>query len=225
MEKFVAENLGVEKDHLRWREHGDEERSFYSKKTEDLEYKFPFGFKELWGLAYRTDYDLTQHMKFSGVDLSYTDPTTGKKFVPHVIEPAVGINRLMAMVMLDAYTEDGDRVYLKLKPRLAPYKAAVFPLLANKPQLVEVARKIYDDLRKDFTVAWDDRGNIGKRYYAQDEIGTPFCITVDFDTLGDDGKSDEKNKGTVTVRDRDTGTQERVAIEKLQEFLHGKIYR
>ncbi|MDR3581830.1 MAG: glycine--tRNA ligase [Candidatus Pacebacteria bacterium] len=223
MEKFVTENLGVEKDHLRWREHGDKERSFYSKKTEDLEYNFPFGFKELWGLAYRTDYDLNQHMKFSGVDLSYTDPATGKKFVPHVIEPAVGVNRLMAMVMLDAYTEDGDRVYLKLKPRLAPYKAAVFPLLANKPQLVEIARKIYDDLLKDFTVAWDDRGNIGKRYYAQDEIGTPFCITVDFDTI--EGGEDGTHKGTVTVRDRDTGTQERVAIEKLQEFLHGKIYR
>jgi glycyl-tRNA synthetase len=225
MEKFVTENLGVEKDHLRWREHGDEERSFYSKKTEDLEYKFPFGFKELWGLAYRTDYDLNQHMKFSGVDLSYTDPTTGKKLVPHVIEPAVGINRLMAMVMLDAYTEEGDRVFLKLKPRLAPYKVAVFPLLANKPQLVEAARAIYDDLLKNFTVAWDDRGNIGKRYYAQDEIGTPFCITVDFDTLGDDGKGAAENIGTVTVRDRDTGTQERVAIDKLQEFLHGKIYR
>ena len=144
MWKFVTENLGVSADALRWREHGDEERSFYSKRTEDIEYKFPFGFKELWGLAYRTDYDLNQHMKFSGVDLSYTDPTSGKKFVPHVIEPAVGVNRLMAMVMLDAYTEDGDRVYLKLKPRLAPYKAAVFPLLANKPALVEKARQIHD---------------------------------------------------------------------------------
>ena len=140
MWKFVTENLGVAADALRWREHGDEERSFYSKRTEDMEYKFPFGFKELWGLAYRTDYDLNQHMKFSGVDLSYTDPTSGKKFVPHVIEPAVGINRLMAMVMLDSYREDGERVYLKLPPRLAPYKAAVFPLLANKPALVEQAR-------------------------------------------------------------------------------------
>jgi glycyl-tRNA synthetase len=221
MWKFVTGNLGIAPDALRWREHGDEERSFYSKRTEDLEYKFPFGFKELWGLAYRTDYDLNQHMKFSGVDLSYTDPTSGKKFVPHVIEPAVGVNRLMAMIMLDAYTEDGDRVYLKLKPRLAPYKAAVFPLLANKPELVEAARKIYDALRSVFTVAWDDRGNIGKRYYAQDEIGTPFCITVDFATIegGDDGE-----KGTVTVRDRDTGKQERVAIGELGDYLDGKIY-
>jgi glycyl-tRNA synthetase len=221
MHGFVTTTLGVRAENLRWREHGDEERSFYSKRTEDLEYNFPFGFKELWGLAYRTDYDLNQHMKFSGVDLSYTDPVSGKKFVPHVIEPAVGINRLMAMVMLDAYTEDGDRVYLRLAPRLAPYKAAIFPLLANKPQLVELARKIHGDLQKHFSVSWDDRGNIGKRYYAQDEIGTPFCITVDFDTIGE---GDAANKNTVTVRDRDTGAQERVAIENLSTFLHGKIY-
>jgi glycyl-tRNA synthetase len=223
MERFVTETLGVRKDNLRWREHDDEERSFYSKRTEDLEYRFPFGFKELWGLAYRTSYDLGQHMQFSGVDLSYTDPASGRKFVPHVIEPAVGVNRLMAMVMLDAYREEGDRVFLKLAPRLAPYKAAVFPLLANKPALVEKAREIHASLQKHFSVAWDDRGNIGKRYYAQDEIGTPFCITVDFGTLGEGEDPGEKN--TVTVRDRDTGTQERVAIDSLQEFLHGKIYR
>ena len=218
---FVTGTLGVRAENLRCREHGVEERSFYSKRTEDLEYDFPFGFKELWGLAYRNDYDLNQHMKFSGVDLSYTDPASGKKFVPHVIEPAVGINRLMAMVMLDAYTEDGDRIYLKLAPRLAPYKAAIFPLLANKPQLVELARKIHGDLQKHFSVSWDDRGNIGKRYYAQDEIGTPFCITVDFDTVGE---GEPANKDTVTVRDRDTGIQERVAIENLSTYLHGKIY-
>lgn len=221
METFITEKLGVRKEYLRWREHGDDERSFYSKRTEDLEYKFPFGFKELWGLAYRTDYDLNQHMKFSGVDLSYTDPVSGRKFVPHVIEPAVGVNRLLAMVMLDAYSEDGDRVYLKLKPAIAPYKAAVFPLLANKPALVEKARAIYDELRKMFSVAWDDRGNIGKRYYAQDEIGTPFCITVDFDTLGEGG---DERRETVTVRDRDTGDQERVSVSHLGNYLHGKIY-
>lgn len=221
METFITGTLGVAGENLRWREHGDEERSFYSKRTEDLEYKFPFGFKELWGLAYRTDYDLNQHLKFSGVDLSYTD-AEGKKFVPHVIEPAVGVNRLMAMVMLDAYREDGERVYLKLPPRIAPYKAAVFPLLANKPALVEKAREVFDSLRTRFPVVWDDRGNIGKRYYAQDEIGTPFCVTIDFDTLGEGG-DDKKN--TVTVRDRDTGAQERVAITGLGEYLHGKIYR
>lgn len=212
--KFVTENLGVKKTHLRWREHGDEERSFYSARTEDLEYEFPFGFKELWGLAYRTDYDLKRHMQYSGIDLSYTDPVTGKKFLPHAIEPAVGINRLMAMVLLDSYTEDGDRIFLKLPPRLAPYKAAVFPLLKNKPELVEKARGIYEELKKDFMVVWDDRGNIGKRYYAQDEIGTPFCITVDFDTL---------EKGDVTVRDRDTATQERVPIDRLKEYIASRL--
>lgn len=210
---FVVNNLGVNPENLRWRPHGDEERSFYSKRTEDLEYNFPFGFKELWGLAYRGDYDLTQHSTHSGVDLSYTDPATGEKFLPHVIEPAVGINRMLAMLLLDSYTEDGERIYLNLPARLAPYKAAVFPLLANKPELVEYARKIHDHLRKQFVVAWDDRGNIGKRYYSQDEIGTPYCITVDFDTLND---------RAVTVRDRNTGKQERIPQSNLAEFLKGK---
>ncbi len=211
---FVTGNLRIRTENLRWREHGDEERSFYSKRTEDLEYRFPFGFKELWGLAYRTDYDLTQHQKYSGLDLSYQDPATGKRIVPHVIEPAVGINRLMAMVLLDAYAEEGDRVVLKLPPKLAPYKAAVFPLLRNKEELVGKARGVYEGLRKKFLVAWDDRGNIGKRYYAQDEIGTPYCITIDFDTL---------EKGDVTVRDRDTATQERIKIEDLEDFIAKKL--
>ncbi len=215
MWKFVTEQLGVKPEHLRWRAHDDAERSFYSKRTEDMEYNFPFGFKELWGLAYRTDYDLTQHMKFSGVDLNYTDPYTNKKFIPHVIEPAVGINRLMAMVMLDAYREEDDRVYLALPPKLAPYKVAVFPLLGNKPLLTEKAKEIYNELKKYFTVAWDDRGNVGKRYYSQDEIGTPFCITVDFDTIEKDG--------CVTVRDRDTKEQPRIKIEELKSYLNQKI--
>lgn len=214
MWEFVTKQLGVREENLRWREHGDEERSFYSKRTEDLEYNFPFGFKELWGLAYRTDYDLRQHIEHSGADLSYTDPATGKKLVPHVIEPAVGINRLMVMVMLDAYREEEERVYLKLPSRLAPYKVAVFPLLANKPELVEKAREIYGELKKNFTVTWDDRGNIGKRYYAQDEIGTPFCVTFDFDSL-----EDKK----VTVRDRDTMKQERVAIADLPSYFREKL--
>lgn len=214
MWKFVTEVLGINPKHLRWREHGDEERSFYSKRTEDLEYEFPFGFKELWGLAYRTDYDLQQHIKNSGVDLSYTDPKSGKKIVPHVIEPAVGINRLMAMVLLDAYREDNDRVYLSLPPKLAPYKVAVFPLLANKPELVERAKSIFDQLKNNFTTAWDDRGNVGKRYYSQDEIGTPFCITVDFQTLEDN---------MVTVRDRDTKEQPRIEIENLVNYIQSRI--
>lgn len=211
---FVTKTLGVKKENLRWREHSDEERSFYSKKTEDLEYKFPFGFKELWGLAYRTDYDLQQHAKFSKKDLSILDPQTGKKINPHVIEPAVGINRMLLMVLSDSYSEEGGRIALKLNPKLAPYKAAVFPLLANKPELVEKAKKIFKDLSNNFVTVFDGRGNIGKRYFAQDEIGTPFCMTVDFQTLEDD---------TVTVRDRDTMTQERIRVEKLEPFLKKRL--
>jgi glycyl-tRNA synthetase len=211
MWQFVTAILGVKEQNLRWREHDDQERSFYSKRTEDMEYNFPFGFKELWGLAYRTDYDLKQHSKFSGQDLVYTDPHTNRKFVPHVIEPAVGINRLMAMVLLESYREEEDRVYLALPPKLAPYKVAVFPLLANKPQLVEKAREIYNNLKKDFTVAWDDRGNVGKRYYSQDEIGTPFCVTVDFDTVEKDD--------CVTVRNRDTKEQPRIKISELADYI------
>ena len=211
---FVTKNLGIKDSNLRWREHDDKERSFYSKKTVDLEYNFPFGFKELWGLAYRTNYDLLKHTEFSKKDLSIVDPQTNKKIVPHVIEPAVGINRLLLMVLLDSYAEDGERIILKLNPKLAPYKVAVFPLLANKETLVEEARKIYDSLKKEMMVSWDDRGNIGKRYFAQDEAGTPFCITVDFQTLEDK---------TVTVRDRDTAKQDRIAIDKLQEYFQDKI--
>jgi glycyl-tRNA synthetase len=214
MSDFVTQVLGVKKENLRWREHGDEERSFYSKRTEDLEYKFPFGFKELWGLAYRTNYDLLKHSEFSKKDLSIVDPQTNQKVVPHVIEPAVGINRLLLMVLLDSYRQDKERVILQLNPRLAPYKVAVFPLLANKQELVDKAREIYSTLKKDFMVAWDDRGNIGKRYFAQDEAGTPFCVTVDFQTLEDE---------MVTVRDRDTAMQERVSIAKLPEYFSKKL--
>ncbi len=216
MWQFVTKTLGIDKKNLRWRVHSDEERSFYSQRTEDLEYKFPFGFKELWGLAYRTDYDLKQHMRYSQKDLSITDPITNKKIVPHVIEPAVGINRLFLMVLTEAYFKDKDRTVLKLKPKLAPYKAAVFPLLANKEDLVKTAREVYNILKKDINgmVAFDDRGNIGKRYYSQDEIGTPFCVTIDFQTLEDN---------TVTVRDRDTMKQERVKVEKLNDYLFQRI--
>lgn len=214
MFNFVTKTLGVSEKKIRWREHGDEERSFYSKKTEDLEYEFPFGYKELWGIAYRTDYDLKQHAKFSKEDLSITDPQTGKKITPHVIEPAVGINRLLLTVLCDAYTEDNGRVLLKLSPKLAPYKAAVFPLLANKPDLVEKAKQIYDNLKKNFPTYWDDRGNIGKRYLYQDEIGTPYCLTIDFQSLDDD---------TITVRDRDSAEQERIKISKVEEFIKDKL--
>jgi len=206
---FVTKKLGIREENLRWRVHSDEERSFYSSRTEDLEYNFSFGFKELWGLAYRTDYDLQQHIKFSGTSLSYTDPKTGKTIVPHVIEPAVGITRLFLMVMQDAFWNDEEkhRIVLRLPKALSPYRVAVFPLLANKPELVEKARAVFDALLQDYSAIWDDRGNIGKRYMAQDEIGTPYCVTIDFQTLVDN---------TITVRDRDTAEQTRVTIDDLK---------
>ncbi len=213
--------LGVSEERLRWRRHSEEELSHYSKRTEDIEYDFPFGgFKELYGLAYRTDYDLKQHAKFSGKDLSYSDSETGEKFFPHVVEPTFGVTRTALTVLLDAYHEDGKRVVLKLKPQLAPYKVAVFPLLANKPELVKKAREVFEMLRVEtghapsLPIVWDDRGNIGKRYYAQDEIGTPWCVTVDFDTLKDDA---------VTIRDRDTTKQERIAIPDLKDYFSSKL--
>lgn len=213
MWKFVTKTLGVREENLRWRAHTDQERSFYSKRTEDLEYKFPFGFKELWGLAYRTNYDLSQHQKHAQKDLTITDPQTGKKILPHVIEPAVGINRLLLMVLCDAYSEEENRIVLKLSPKLASYRVAVFPLLANKENLVVKARDVYEYLKKSFVAVWDDRGNIGKRYASQDEIGTPWCITIDFQTLTDE---------TVTVRDRNTAKQERIAIGEIESYLQEK---
>ncbi len=214
MWQFITKTIGIREENLRWREHSDEERSFYSKRTEDLEYKFPFGFKELWGLAYRTDYDLSQHEKGSGKELKVVDSQTGKKTLPHVIEPAVGINRIFLMALSDAYEETESRTVLKLSPKLAPFKAAVFPLLANKPELMSKAQEIYKDLSQSCYINFDARGNIGKRYLAQDEIGTPYCITVDFDTLDSD---------TVTVRDRDTMEQVRMKISELRNFLAQKL--
>ena len=214
-------SLGVDLKHVHEVEISAADRAHYSSRTVDFEYDYPFGQKELYGLAYRGDFDLKNHMEKSGEDIRYTDPVTGDKFIPHVVEPTFGLDRSMLVALLEAYKEEDDRVVLKLPPRIAPYKAAIFPLLANKPQLVEAARKIYDDLRKRFMVAWDDRGNIGKRYYAQDEIGTPYCITVDFDTLGDG--DDKKLKDTVTARDRDTAKQERIAIDKLADYITEKI--
>ncbi len=198
------EKIGLK--NVRKREQSPEERAHYSKATVDVEYEFPFGWKEIEGIANRSDFDLKAHAKHSGRDLSYLDEETKERYVPYVIEPSAGVDRIMLALLCDAYTEDGDRVVLKLHPTLAPYKAAVFPLLANKSELVAKARAIYEELKKDFVVAWDDRGNIGKRYYSQDEIGTPYCITVDFETLKDN---------TVTLRDRDTMEQKRVAVDSL----------
>jgi len=214
-------NLGIEKDKLRFREHAKDELAHYAKAAWDIEYNTPFGWKECEGIHHRGDWDLSRHQEYSGQDMNYFDEETKEKFIPWVLETSGGVDRATLFFLIEAYNEEKDsaeggtnRVVMKLHPKLAPYKAAIFPLLKNKPELVEKAREIYKNLKKDFSVAWDDRGNIGKRYFSQDEIGTPFCITVDFDTL-------EKN--SVTVRDRDTMKQERIEINKLKNYLGEKI--
>lgn len=196
----------------------DEDRAFYSKKTVDFEFDYPFGRKELFGLAYRTDYDLKTHK------LEYVDEEVGGKITPHCIEPSFGVDRAFLAVILSAYTEDemnGEmREYLKLKPSIAPVLCAVSPLLKNKPELVEKAREVFKMLKKEFgNVAYDDNGNIGKRYRRQDEIGTPWCIVVDFDTLGEK----EELLDTVTIRDRDTGEQERIKISEIESYIKSKM--
>nr|MBI5456015.1 glycine--tRNA ligase [Candidatus Levybacteria bacterium] len=200
-------SLGINRENLRFRKHEEKERAHYAKFAEDIEYNAPFGWSEFEGIHNRGDFDLSAH------NLSFIDEE-GKKFTPWVIETSGGIDRSLLFFLIDAYTEDGERKVLKLHPKLAPYKVAVFPLLANKEELVSEARKIYESLKQDMMVAWDDRGNIGKRYFAQDEAGTPFCITVDFQTLEDK---------TVTVRDRDTAKQERVKINELPEYMAKKL--
>ena len=207
-------NLGIKKDNLRFREHAKDELAHYARAAWDIEYNTLFGWKECEGIHHRGDWDLSRHQQFSRQDMSYFDAETNEKFIPWVIETSGGVDRATLFFLIDAYHEDGGRVVLKLHPRLAPYKVAVFPLLKNKPELVEKARKIYHDLKKNFDVDWDDRGNIGKRYFAQDEIGTPFCITVDFETL---------EKDTVTVRHRDTMKQERIKVSELENYIKDKL--
>lgn len=208
--------VGIDKTKVHEHDIPDGDRSHYSKKTIDFEFDYPFGLKELYGLAYRTDFDLKKHQEHSGQDMAYADPETNESFVPHVIEPTWGVDRTFLAIMLSSYTEDGERVYMKFQPRIAPYKVAVFPLVRNKPDIVDKARKLYEHLRFEAGImsVWDDRGNIGKRYYAQDEIGTPWCVTVDYTTLEDD---------TVTVRDRDTATQTRVKIADLDSYFQDKL--
>jgi len=207
-------NLGIKKENLRFREHAKDELAHYARVAWDIEYNTPFGWKECEGIHHRGDWDLSRHQEFSGQEMAYFDDETKEKYIPWVIETSGGVDRMVLFFLLDAYHEEGERVVLKLHPKLAPYKVAVFPLLANKPQLVELARKVYEDLKKDFATAWDDRGNIGKRYYSQDEIGTPYCITVDFESIENE---------TVTIRDRDTTKQERVGIKDLKEVLKEKL--
>ena len=212
-------SIGIKPENLRFKQH--ENLVFYAADAWDIEYNFPGGFDELEGIHDRTDYDLTQHQKFSGTDLRFTDPETGEKYIPWILETSVGMGRMFLAVLCDAYDEDelnGEtRIVLRLSSELAPYRVAVSPLLKNKPQLVEKAREVFVALKKEFgNVAWDDNGNIGKRYRRQDEIGTPACVVIDFDTLGEENPA---LKDTVTVRNRDTGEQERVAIAELAAYL------
>ncbi len=204
-------SLGLQKDNLRFRAHKEDERAHYAKHAEDIEYNAPFGWSEFEGIHHRGDWDLSRHK------LTYTNDD-GEEFTPWVIETSGGVDRSTLFFLIDAYHEEENRVVLKLHPKLAPCKVAVFPLLANKPELVSVAKEIYSALKKDLNgmVAFDDRGNIGKRYYSQDEIGTPWCVTVDFQTLEDK---------TVTVRDRDTMRQERIAIKELSKYFSKTFLR
>ncbi len=223
IKRWWKDVMQVNMDNLVWHEIPDGERAHYSKRTMDIEYKFPFGVKELHGIAYRTDFDLARHMKGSGESLEYLDPVTNEKFVPHVIEPTFGIDRMLLVSLLEAYheeeaptSEEGEtdkRVVMKFPKHLAPYKVAVLPL-SKKPELSNVAKELAQTLRKNFMVDYDETQSIGKRYRRQDEIGTPFCVTVDFDSLNDKA---------VTVRDRDTMTQERIAMAELSQYIAGKL--
>ena len=210
-------SLGIKKENLRFKQH--EHLVFYAKDAWDIEYNFPtYGFDELEGIHDRTNYDLSQHSKYSGFDLSYLDPETNEKYIPWVLETSMGLGRVFLAVMSEAYNEEvvgeESRTVLKLATHLSPVKVAVFPLLRNKPELVAKAREVFELLRGDLRCEWDDNGNIGKRYRRQDEIGTPYCVTVDFDTL---------ESGEVTVRDRDIMKQENVKISDLKSFFDGKF--
>jgi len=208
-------NLGISEDNIKMRDHEKEELSHYSKATTDIEYLFPFGWGELWGIADRTDFDLKQHAEHSGENFNYLDPATNEQFIPYCVEPSVGVDRLMLAFLCEAYNEEtldkGDtRVVMKLHPVLAPFKAAVLPL---SKKLSEPAQELYRKLVGRFNVDYDETGSIGKRYRRQDEIGTPYCITVDFDTLED---------RCVTIRDRDTMEQIRVPIDEVVPYLEEK---
>lgn len=207
-------SFGIKAENLRFRDHEASERAHYARAATDIEYSSPFGWKEFEGIHHRGDWDLSRHQKYSGQNLHYKDPDSGEEYLPWVIETSGGVDRTALFFLIDAYSEENGRVVLKLHSTLAPYKVAVFPLLANKPELVEKAKKIYLDLKQNFMVAWDERGNIGGRYAAQDEIGTPFCVTVDFISLEDD---------TVTVRDRDTTKQERIKTSDLKKYINKTI--
>ena len=215
MKKWLLD-IGLKETNLRMRDHSAEELCFYSKATTDFEFLFPFGWGELWGIADRTDYDLSQHQKYSGENMEYLDPYTNEKYIPYVIEPSLGVDRTFLAVLCNAYEEqqlpgDDMRVVMHFHPALAPYKVAVLPL---SKKLGEKAKEVYKALAKEFNVSYDETGSIGKRYRRQDEIGTPYCVTIDFDTETD---------GCVTVRDRDSMEQERIKIEDLTSYIANKI--
>ena len=209
-------DLGMTKENIRLRDHDPEELSHYSNATTDIEFKFPFGWGELWGIASRTDYDLKQHMEHSGQDMTYQDLLTNEKYIPYCIEPSVGVDRVLLAFLCDAYNEEevgenDTRTVLKFHPVLAPYKAAILPL---SKKLSDKASEVYSQLAADFMVDFDETGSIGKRYRRQDEIGTPFCITYDFES---------ENDGMVTVRERDTMEQTRIAISELKQYIEERV--
>ena len=223
------ESIGIPREKLHVKTVSDAERAFYSKGTYDIEYDFPFGRQELEGVAYRTDYDLSQHQKASGKSLEYFDEETKQRFIPHVVEPSAGVDRTVLAMICEAYAEDqapndkGEmetRTVLRFHPRMAPIKCAIFPLLKNKEPLIAKAKEVVDLLRPHMFVFYDESGAIGRRYRRQDEIGTPFCVTVDFETLGE---KDEKLRDTVTLRERDSMKQERIAISDLLAALSMRI--
>lgn len=211
-----VKSLGIKEENLRFRDHDMNELSFYSKATTDIEYLFPFGWGEIWGIANRTDYDLRRHMEESGENFEYLDPATNEKYIPYCVEPSVGLDRLLLMVLTDAYDveelENDSRIVMRLNPVLAPYTIAILPL---SKKLNDKALELFDELSKHFRVIYDDTGSIGKRYRREDAIGTPFCVTVDFDTLEDN---------TVTIRDRDTMDQIRLPIHELIAYFGDKVY-
>ena len=218
--------LNMKDENLRLRDHDPEELCFYSKATTDFEFMFPFGWGELWGVADRTDYDLTQHQNTSGVDMTYFDPETNEHYIPYVVEPSLGADRVVLAFLIEAYDEEivdeaknDTRVVMHFHPALAPFKAAVLPL---SKKLSDKAREIYAELAKDFMVDFDETGSIGKRYRREDEIGTPYCITVDFDTVGDEAKGIAADN-CVTVRERDTMAQVRIPISELKAYLTEKL--
>ena len=210
------ESLGLNKNNLRYRDHEKEELSFYSKATTDIEYKYPFGWGELWGIADRTDYDLSVHMEGASVDLRYLDPETNEKYLPYVIEPSVGVDRLLLAILCDSYNveklENDERIVMKLHPSIAPIKVTVLPLV--KKYHGDKANEIFNLLNNKFTCSYDDTGSIGKRYRRCDAVGTPFCITVDDETL---------NGNIVTIRDRDTMEQIKLNLDEIENYIKEKI--